>query len=204
MDPSSTDSTSTDPSGMDLSGIDLSGIDLTTETVRTARLVLRPFRPDDVDAVFAACQDPEIPRWISAIGVPYTREDAAAFVTGEAPTQRREGTGLTVAIEADGVLVGSSGVHRIDQHPIGPEVGYWIAPQARGHGYAAEAAHALADWAIGLGAPRVYLVADVANAGSQTVAVRAGFSREGVLRSYLHYRDGRRADAALFSRLPGD
>ena len=58
--------------------------------------------------------------------------------------------------------------------------------------------------AIGLGAPRVYLVADVANTGSQAVAVRAGFHREGVLRSYLHYRDGRRTDAALFSRLPGD
>ena len=188
----------------DQGGMDLSGIDLINETVRTDRLVLRPFRPDDVDAVFAACQDPEILRWIAAVGVPYRREDAAAFVLGEAPGQRREGTGLTVAIEADGELVGASGVQRIGQHPIGPEVGYWITPQARGRGYAAEAAHALADWAIGLGAPRVYLVADVANAGSQTVAVRAGFHREGVLRSYLHYRDGRRADAALFSRLPGD
>ncbi|GAB4080346.1 GNAT family N-acetyltransferase [Modestobacter muralis] len=185
-------------------GMHLGGIDLTTETIRTARLVLRPFRPDDVDAVFAACQDPEIPRWIAAVGVPYTREDAAAFVLGEAPGQRREGTGLTVAVEADGELVGASGVQRIGQHPIGPEVGYWITPRARGRGYAAEAAHALADWAIGLGAPRVYLVADVANTGSQTVAVQAGFHREGVLRSYLHYRDGRRADAALFSRLPGD
>ena len=48
------------------------------------------------------------------------------------------------------------------------------------------------------------LVADVANTGSSTVAVRAGFSPEGVLRSYLHSRDGRRGDAALFSRLPGD
>jgi len=192
------------PGGTDLGGMDLSGIDLTTETIRTPRLVLRPFRPDDVDAVLAACQDPEIPRWIAAVGVPYTWEDAAAFVTGEAPGQRRAGTGLTVAIEADGELVGSSGVQRIGQHPMGPEVGYWIAPQARGRGYAAEAAHALAEWAIGLGAPRVYLVADVANTGSQTVAVRAGFHQEGVLRSYLHYRDGRRTDAALFSRLPGD
>ncbi|CCH90064.1 GCN5-related N-acetyltransferase (fragment) [Modestobacter italicus] len=109
-----------------------------------------------------------------------------------------------MAIEADGRLVGSTGVHRIGQHPLGPEVGYWIAPQGRGHGYAAEAAHAMAEWAIGLGAPRVYLVADVANTGSQHVARRAGFHQEGVLRSYLHYRDGGLADAALFSRLPGD
>ncbi|MGY2081816.1 GNAT family N-acetyltransferase [Modestobacter sp. SYSU DS0657] len=58
--------------------------------------------------------------------------------------------------------------------------------------------------AIGLGAPRVYLVADVRNTGSQSVARRAGFTQEGVLRSYLPYRDGSRGDAALFSRLPGD
>ncbi|CCH90063.1 protein of unknown function [Modestobacter italicus] len=44
--------------------MDLSDIDLTTEVVRTERLVLRPFRPDDVDAVFTACQDPDIGRWI--------------------------------------------------------------------------------------------------------------------------------------------
>jgi RimJ/RimL family protein N-acetyltransferase len=187
-----------------VSGMDLRGIDLTTEVVRTERLVLRPFRPDDVEAVFTACQDPDIGRWIPAVGSSYSREDAVSWVTREAPGERAAGTGLTVAIEADGRLVGSTGVHRIGQHPLGPEVGYWIGPEGRGHGYAAEAAHAMAEWAIGLGAPRVYLVADVANTGSQQVARRAGFSQEGVLRSYLHYRDGSLADAALFSRLPGD
>ncbi|WP_299952244.1 GNAT family N-acetyltransferase [uncultured Modestobacter sp.] len=184
--------------------LDLGGIDLVTEVVRTERLVLRPFRDDDVDAVLAACQDPEIGRWIPAVGPRYTREDAVSWVTREAPGERRTGTGLTVAIEADGRLVGSTGVHRINQHPLGPEVGYWIAREARGRGYAVEAAHAMAEWALGLGAPRVYLVADVANVGSQSVARRAGFTQEGVLRSYLHYRDGAVADASLFSRLPGD
>jgi RimJ/RimL family protein N-acetyltransferase len=184
--------------------MDLSGIDLTTEVVRTPRLLLRPFREDDVEAVYAACQDPEIGRWISSVGPSYTREDAIAWVTREAPGERAAGTALTVAIEAGGRLVGSTGVHRIGQHPLGPEVGYWIAPDARGHGYAQEAAHAMAEWAIELGAPRVYLVADVRNTGSQHIARKAGFSQEGVLRSYLHYPDGSRGDAALFSRLPGD
>ncbi|MGY1857900.1 GNAT family N-acetyltransferase [Modestobacter sp. SYSU DS0290] len=172
--------------------------------MRTERVVLRPYRPDDVDAVFAACQDPDIGRWIPAVGPSYGRADAATWVTREAPGERQAGTGLTVAIEADGEVVGSTGVHRINQHPLGPEVGYWIAGHARGRGYAAEAAHAMAEWAIGLGAPRVYLVADVANTGSQSVARRAGFSQEGVLRVYLHYADGSTADAALFARLPGD
>jgi RimJ/RimL family protein N-acetyltransferase len=189
---------------LDLTGIDLTGIDLTTEVVRTPRLVLRPFREDDVEAVHTACQDPEIGRWIPSVGLSYTRADAIAWVTREAPGERAAGTALTAAIEVDGRLVGSTGVHRIGQHPLGPEVGYWIARDARGHGYAQEAAHAMAEWAIGLGAPRVYLVADVGNPGSQQVARKAGFRQEGVLRAYLHYGDGSRGDAALFSRLPGD
>ena len=57
---------------------------------------------------------------------------------------------------------------------------------------------------LGLGAPRVHLVADVRNAASRAVARAAGFTQEGVLRSYLAYRDGSRGDAALFSRLPTD
>ncbi len=184
--------------------MDVSGIDLTTEVVRTARLVLRPYRPEDADAVFRACQDPEVQRWIPPIPVPYTRADAEAFVGEVSAAERRAGTGMDVAVEADGVLVGSSGVHRIGAHPLGPEIGYWIAAHARGRGYAAEAAHALAEWALGLGAPRVYLVADVRNGPSLTVARRAGFTQEGVLRSYVEYRDGSRGDAALFSRLPTD
>ena len=43
--------------------MDLSGVGLTTEVVATERLLLRPHRADDEDAVFAACQDPGIQRW---------------------------------------------------------------------------------------------------------------------------------------------
>ena len=56
-----------------MTGMDLSGIDLTTEVVRTERLVLRPYRPADVEAVLAACQDPETQRWLPDLPQPYTR-----------------------------------------------------------------------------------------------------------------------------------
>jgi RimJ/RimL family protein N-acetyltransferase len=47
-------------------------------TLRDGDLVLRPKRPDDLDAVTAACQDPEIPRW-TFVPSPYTRADAEAY-----------------------------------------------------------------------------------------------------------------------------
>ena len=182
--------------------MDLTLIDLPTEVVRTERLVLRPYRADDVVAVHRACQDADIQRWLR-VPSPYTETDAAEFVTETSVSARAEGTGLLTAVEADGEFVGSAGLHLTPGH-LGPAVGYWLAPWGRGRGFAAEAAHALAEWALGLGAPRVHLMADVANTASQAVAVRAGFTREGVVRSCLDYRDGTRGDAVLFGRLPED
>jgi RimJ/RimL family protein N-acetyltransferase len=183
--------------------MDLTGIDLLTETVRTERLVLRPFRPSDVDAVLRASQDPETQRWIGALPVPYTREDARQFVEEVAPRDRAEGTGLSTVIEADGEFVGTSGAN-LRPGRLGPEIGYSIPPWARRRGYAAEAARALAEWAFGLGAARAHLYTDVGNGASQAVARRAGFSPEGIVRSCLVYRDGSRGDAVLFGRLAGE
>ena len=189
-------------SGEGAGALSLSGVDLTTEVVRTARLVLRPFRPDDVDAVFRACQDAESRRWLASLPEPYTRADAEEFVTGVAVRGRAEGRDLHCAVEADGELVGSCGVHHLHGGTrLGPEIGYWTAPWARGRGHATEAARGLADWALAHGASRVHLFADVRNAASQAVAVRAGFVREGVVRSCLAYQDGSRADAVLFGRV---
>lgn len=182
--------------------MDLSLIDLPTEVVRTERLVLRPYRPEDADAVYRACQDPEIQRWLR-VPSPYTEADAVTFVSETTVNERAEQKALLCAVEADGEFAGSAGLH-FSPGLLGPAVGYWIAPWARGRGYAAEAARALADWGLGLGAPRVHLMADVGNGASQAAAVRAGFVREGVVRSCLDYRDGSRGDAVLFSRLPDD
>jgi hypothetical protein len=47
-------------------------------TLRDGDLVLRPKRREDLDAITAACQDPEIPRW-TFVPSPYTRADAEAY-----------------------------------------------------------------------------------------------------------------------------
>jgi RimJ/RimL family protein N-acetyltransferase len=186
-----------------LTALDLSGVDVATETVRTERLLLRPFRSDDVDAVHRASQDPESQRWISAMPVPYTREDARRFVEEQAMRERTDRTGLSVVVEDDDGLAGTAGIY-LRAGRLGPEIGYSIAPWARGRGYATETARALADWGLAHGAPRVHLYVDVRNAPSLAVARRAGFTQEGVVRGCLEYRDGVRGDAALFGRLPGD
>jgi RimJ/RimL family protein N-acetyltransferase len=183
--------------------LDLTGVDLTTEVVSTQRLLLRPMREDDVDAIVRAFEDPENQRWLTAPPSPYTQADAVEFVTRIAPAGRDAGTDLTCAIEADGEFVGAAGLHHLGTGRLGPEMGYWIGWWARRRGYAVEAARGLADWALEHGASRVHLFTDVANEPSQAVARRAGFAEEGFVRSCLEYRDGTRADALLFGRIGG-
>jgi RimJ/RimL family protein N-acetyltransferase len=183
--------------------LDLSGIDLATETIATEQLVLRPFRPADVEAVFRASQDPETQRWIGLLPVPYTRADARRFVEDIAMKERSDRMGLSVVVEADGELVGTGGIS-LRGGRLGPEIGYSIAPWARRKGYAAEAAHGLAQWGLGRGAPRVHLFVDVRNTASRATAVRAGFTAEGTVRACLEYRDGSRGDAVLLGRVAGD
>lgn len=180
------------------------GVDWRTEEVTTARLLLRPWRPEDAAPVRVACADPSIQRWL-AVPRPYTLADAERWVTEEGHANRRSGTGLQCAIVsgADGRLVGSAGL-RIDSgaRPVA-EVGYWISPWARGRGYATEATIGLCRWAFAHGTPRVELLAAVGNESSQRVALAAGFRREGLLRSTV--QDGRSwTDAVLFGRLASD
>jgi RimJ/RimL family protein N-acetyltransferase len=82
------------------------------------------------------------------------------------------------------------------------ELGYMILPAARGRGAATRALALLTRWCFdALGLERLELRIDPANEGSNRVAERAGYRREGVLRS-LHLKDGVRSDVGVWSRLP--
>ncbi|HEY3681746.1 MAG TPA: GNAT family protein [Streptosporangiaceae bacterium] len=168
--------------------------------VDTKRLRLRPFTEDDVDDVLRAVDDPEIRRWLPwSHG--YDRARAVDFCTREAhdaPEAR-----LRWAVDADDRLVGSASLHRADWGNGGVEIGYWIAPWSRRRGYAVEAVRAVAAYAYSLGLHRVELHAAVGNAASRGVAVRAGFTEEGVRREAGRVGD-RYIDMVLYAQLSGD
>jgi RimJ/RimL family protein N-acetyltransferase len=165
-------------------------------------IVLRPWRIEDAPAVAAACSDPEIPRWIPFVPSPYTNEDARAYVQGciDAPEGRYP---FAVTSPGDDRLLGSidMGVNAMRTGHIG----YWVAPEARGAGVCTTALRTLTRWAFEkLELGRLELLTDPDNVSSQRVAEKAGFQREGVLRSHLVHRDGRRRDSVIFSLLPGE
>jgi RimJ/RimL family protein N-acetyltransferase len=167
--------------------------------VRGEGLVLRPWTEDDVPTITAACQDPEILRWIPAIPRPYTEEEALRFVRGEF----RANPGHQFAVTENGAVIGAMGMS-VNESRNG-HIGYWCAKESRGRGVTTRALRVLCGWAFAeLGLERLELITDPENRASQRVAEKVGFRREGVLRSHLLHPDGHRRDSVMFSLLPGE
>jgi RimJ/RimL family protein N-acetyltransferase len=118
---------------------------------------------------------------------------------------RRDGTREAFAIvgEADGAFLGVAVAPQIDRTTRTAELGYVVAPAARGRGVASEALGLMTEWAFALGMERLELLISVENEASKRVAARCGYVLEGVLRS--HYVKGDlREDTEIWSRLPSD
>ncbi|WP_419995452.1 GNAT family N-acetyltransferase [Streptomyces boninensis] len=177
-------------------------------SLTSERLLLRPPEPADVDAVHAACQDPDIQRW-TTVPAPYELRHAEDFVLRICPSGWRDNTvyNFAVTVRETGALAGVMGLVGITPGRVAErvaEIGYWTAKEQRGRGYTAEAAETVARWAFGpLKVDRLEWYAEAGNEGSRAVARKAGFQMEGTQRSRLVHR-GTRRDAWVGSLLPSD
>lgn len=103
-----------------------------------------------------------------------------------------------------GAFLGLTLAPAIDRGTQTVELGYMVAPEARGRGIATAALRLATEWAFSeLGAERIELMIAVDNPASKVVADRSGYVCEGVLRS-VYLKPGVRCDMEIWSRLPGD
>ena len=173
-------------------------------TLTTERLLLRTFSPDDTEAAYQACQDPDIQRW-TTVPSPYERRHAEEFTGQIVPDGWRAGTMCTFAVlpRAGGPLMASVAVSLRTLSGTW-EIGFWTAKEYRGRGIMAETVGAVAHWTFTrLGATRLEWRAEVGNEGSRAVAEKAGFVVEGALRAALLNKDTLR-DAWVGALLPSD
>jgi RimJ/RimL family protein N-acetyltransferase len=163
-----------------------------------------------VPEITRICADEDIQRW-TRVPSPYTTDDARRFVLMTIGALA-EGTGahvLVVAAADRTEILGCVGVS-IDGADRSGELGYWVAPEARGRGVATRASRLLLRHAFDhLDVGAVALQAAVGNAGSNAVAQALGFRPVGVLRSAMIAgpsgdRRSPRCDAQLYDLLPGE
>jgi RimJ/RimL family protein N-acetyltransferase len=158
--------------------------DASFERLLTARLVLRRFRPEDVDAFAAYRSDPEVARY-QGWDAPYSREEAEAFVaslTGLGPGRPGTWFQFAVAPRAGAPLLGDCALRTSRRDPRRGELGFTFARAHQGRGYATEAAAAVLAYAFGtLGMARVEAVIDTRNRRAAHLLERLGLACEGAL-----------------------
>jgi RimJ/RimL family protein N-acetyltransferase len=147
-------------------------------TLSDGTLTLRAPRPDDADAVTAACQDPEIPRW-TRVPSPYERHHALDWFELGAAEAAAGTTAAFLGFDAAG-LAGSFSIMEIDRERGYGEIGYWVSARARGQGIGPRAVRLMCEWAreeLGLELIEIFTHRD--NRPSQRVAEKAGFTTTG-------------------------
>jgi len=166
----------------------------------TARLVLRALAMSDAAAVAASAGDRRVARFLVQVPSPYPLALARRWVSSRIAWWA-EGGGLTLAIarrEAPATLIGTVALRRVAHRA---ELGYWLAADAWGRGYATEAASALVDAGFrDLGLDRIYAQVLEGNDASVRVLAKLGLVHEGTKRR--HARKGRRQlDVAFYGLL---
>lgn len=164
-------------------------------------VLLRAWQDDDLEAIAAASHDPEVTRW-TRVPESNTVEHVRAFRADQAPwimSGHYAAWVICVHERPRGVID-----LRLELEGDRASIGYWLGAAARGCGFMTRAVRLVTAWALReRSLARVEIRVATGNRASHRVAERAGFVREGVLRSYQELK-GERQDLVLFSRLPGD
>jgi RimJ/RimL family protein N-acetyltransferase len=146
-------------------------------TLETPRLILRPPRQEDLGGWAAMMADEEAARFIGGV---MARSAAWRTMAAMAGSWTLQGFGMFSVIEkASGAWVGRLGPWMPEGWP-GTEVGWGLAREHWGNGYATEGASAAIDWVFdALGWREVIHCIEAANANSVRVAERLGSTRRG-------------------------
>jgi [ribosomal protein S5]-alanine N-acetyltransferase len=159
---------------------------LVVPELRSGPVLLRPFRPSDLDLIRHATSDPYIPT-ITSVPAVYSDDAARAFIARQhSRSDGGHGYPFVIAYPAEpGSGLGALGLWLREIEEGRASVGYWMAPSARGKRLAGWALRGIASFAFDvLAIPRLHLFVEPWNIASQRTAEFAGFTQEALLRGW--------------------
>lgn len=159
---------------------------------------IRSWRPGDVGSLVVHANDQEVARQLrDRFPHPYTRTDAVKFI--QFAIEEASGN---LAIEVDGAAVGAIGyIPGADIERFSAEIGYWLGRSYWGRGIATDALRTLTEHLFReRNLLRLYAMPFADNAGSVRVLEKAGYEREGLLRSNS-VKHGTPRDQWLYARI---
>ncbi len=176
-----------------------------TKRLETARLILRPFVPEDAEAMFRNwASDPEVTKfltWPAHGSVDVSRETAALWASSY---EKPDFYQWAIVPREAGEPIGTPSVVRHNDDLAEAEIGYCIGRRWWHMGVTSEALRAVIRYLITeVGMNRVAARHDVANPNSGRVMASAGMTKEGVLRAASRSNQGI-VDTAVYSILASE
>ncbi|WP_037842482.1 GNAT family N-acetyltransferase [Streptomyces sp. NRRL F-5126] len=162
-------------------------------TIRTPRLLLRPWRLSDAAGALDIYGSPEVSRWLApAMGrvtdVERMREVIAGWIDTPPGPEGRPSGQWVIEETGRGRVAGSGQILPLPPEGDDLELGYQLAPSAWGRGLAAEAGHALAHYAFSNGEEEVFAVVRPKNTRGARAARRIGMEWVGETEKYYGLR----------------
>jgi RimJ/RimL family protein N-acetyltransferase len=159
-------------------------------TIRTPRLVVRPWSPSDAPEALTFFGDVSVTRWLSpAMDRVTSVEEMAATISGwleEAPAAPAGRWAVTSS--ADGQLLGGVSVLPLPPEHADLAIGWQLNPAVWGLGYAAEAGHAVAHHAFEAGVDELFAVVRPRNTRGARTATSIGMEWVGETEKYYDLR----------------
>ena len=143
--------------------------------IETARLRLRSWRDADKAPFAAICADPKV---MATLGPVMSRDESDALLGRVDAIETAHGhTFWALERKADAALIGWCGVVRGNAGPVDgkAEIGWRLAHETWGHGFATEAAQASLDWLFAhLPDDAAWAITSTSNKRSRAVMERLG------------------------------
>ena len=160
--------------------------------IRSERLFLRPGWPEDWEELLGGIADEAVVRNLAQAPWPYTADDARSFLR-QPQDPRLPNFFVTLPTSAaPAEIIGGIALMRGES---GAELGYWIAPDHWGQGYATEAARSVLRLAKVLGHREIVAGHFIDNLASAAVLRKAGFAPTGRVRNRFSLARGYEAQS---------
>lgn len=178
------------------------------ESFESDRLTIRAPRAGDGPKIYAAVEETfdDLKPWMPWARQMPTLEESETYVRrAQSDFLAREDLALLLFLKGTNMIVGGSGLHRIDWEIPKFEIGYWCRKRFQGQGYITESTDTITKFAFEvLGAKRVEIRCDSQNIRSQRVPNRLGFKLEGTLRNNSLSPSGELRDTLVFAKIKGN
>ena len=175
-----------------------------TQTLKTERLTLRRFTPDDAQTMFDTwANDERVTRFLTWDA--HGTVDVTKFILNDWCNSYEKLDFYNWAIEFEGKIIGNIACVDTNENSERGEIGYCIGYDFWGKGIMSEAAKAVIDYLINeAGYNRLEISHATKNPASGKVAQKCGLTFEGIKRKYFKSLSGEFLDIAFYSILKSD